>query len=436
MTTERPRDISLPQSSSTLEERALDLIRQGLTALSYREIQNKERRERIIELYQQGYTLKEIASELGVSRGTVDIAIAKLRKSGEVKLRRDIPKRKKEERKQKIAELYLQGYTNKDMASELGVSRGTIERVLLKLRKSNEIKPRKDIPRRMTEEREKRIKELQEKGCRAQFEKILEDFMRDHPNQYLCLSDVAETLGISRERARQLYQAIAAEKKVPPVNHHHQDRQIPENIDSEINKYLPQRLDDKAIAAILGVRSKDVKEAKRRIRRQQQEEFYEACRELRSLGYTTDQICELTGRNRGSVWHTFVNLGKIDQSIRIRKQRPTKEEIKSRDAQIQVLKERNLTYAEIAEELGIDIYAVVNSMHRLKDSTTVKSSRRTKEELTILDGEIEKLLSLGVSHTKIMNTLGIKSWSFFYRRIINLQSLGRISLPSSAAIKK
>ncbi len=47
--------------------------------------------------------------------------------------------------------------------------------------------------------------------------KLLQDFLRNQPDTPVSLSELAQTLGVSRERVHQLYRQLAVEHVLPPI---------------------------------------------------------------------------------------------------------------------------------------------------------------------------------------------------------------------------
>ena len=82
----------------------------------------EERRKKVARLYNEGKSRKEIAEELQISVATVGVYIQELIKNGAVQDLSKEKSEKKEERRKQVARLYQEGKTQKEIAEELQVS--------------------------------------------------------------------------------------------------------------------------------------------------------------------------------------------------------------------------------------------------------------------------------------------------------------------------
>ena len=108
----------------------------------------EERRERIIPLYDNGMSIKDIAEIEGVSMTTIAKDIKQLMKAGRVKKQGTLKEKHHqeiEERRERIISLYNKGMRLKDIAEIEGVSMPTIARDIEQLVKAGKVKKRKTL---------------------------------------------------------------------------------------------------------------------------------------------------------------------------------------------------------------------------------------------------------------------------------------------------
>ena len=132
--------------------------------------QAQKRRERIIPLYDNGMSIKDIAKSEGVSRTTITRDITQLVKAGKVKRKKKFKEKRyqeMEERTERIIPLYDKGMSIKDIAKIEGVSRTTITRDITQLVKAGRVKKQETLNEKQhqeIEERRERIISLYNKG--------------------------------------------------------------------------------------------------------------------------------------------------------------------------------------------------------------------------------------------------------------------------------
>ena len=96
-------------------------------------INKKEIEKSVLELYNQGVEIKEIAERLKLPVGTINIYTKKLRKEGIIQSRKLIKSIEMQETKEKILELYNQGIKIEEIAKKLDLSDSTVYRAIRKL---------------------------------------------------------------------------------------------------------------------------------------------------------------------------------------------------------------------------------------------------------------------------------------------------------------
>ena len=109
----------------------------------------EERKEKTLELYNQGIEVKEIAKRLNVTVETINTYIKELEEEGRVEKRKTLRKTsKKEENKEKILELYNQGLEIKEIAKRLNISDTTIYKYIKELKEEGRIQKRKTLAKK------------------------------------------------------------------------------------------------------------------------------------------------------------------------------------------------------------------------------------------------------------------------------------------------
>ena len=137
----------------------------------------EERRERIIPLYDNGMSIKDIAESEGVSMTTIANDIEQLMKAGRVKKQGTLKEKhyqEIEERRERIISLYNKGMRIKDIAESEGVSITTITRDITQLVKAGKVKKRKTLNEKQHQEVEDN-EELMAKSERRTIWAVLRD---------------------------------------------------------------------------------------------------------------------------------------------------------------------------------------------------------------------------------------------------------------------
>lgn len=199
---------------------------------------------------------------------------------------------------------------------------------------------------------------------RPAFEQILEDCLRNDPNRTICLANIAKELGISRERTRQLYNKIAKEKDVPIVKSKKMPVS-PEELDQKVEKLTQEGLNSRAISGMLQIRFKEIEHARARNNRLRKERQKNLVRQLRKQGCGNKEIAEKTGISLFNVAGILKHLRNNGEKARLRIKRASEDELSKRDTKVMELRERHFTRIQIADETGLSLHLVGNSIQRL-----------------------------------------------------------------------
>ena len=159
----------LQVSVSTVLSDIKQLLNDGIIEKRNRTEENsriKERRKQVARLYNEGKRKKEIAQELQVSIDTVNVDIQELIKNGIVQELKKGNAKKVEERRKEVARLYNEGKSRREIVQELQVSVGTVTMDIQKLIKNGIIQKRTDVKRnaKKKEERRKKVARLYNEG--------------------------------------------------------------------------------------------------------------------------------------------------------------------------------------------------------------------------------------------------------------------------------
>lgn len=259
--------------------------------------------------------------------------------------------------------LELRGrYTYKEIAAALKISYATVSNIVHKKIIEGRVKPLDRVIEYAENSAGRRPYRGGRKGNSSEkFEKTLNEYALDHPNEPVNFSEIALRLGVTREAVRQQYKKLERTKAFPPTK-----RRLPREIlDPAVRDLLAQGLDIKTIANELKIYTTDIRKAAARNRINQRNEFDRLCQSLRGRGHTNKEIEKITGKDRGTVQNAFKRLIKSGENVRIRKPRTPKQEVELRLEYILGLAEKGLSYTQIAQELNLDRFTVANSMTRL-----------------------------------------------------------------------
>lgn len=219
---------------------------------------------------------------------------------------------RRHELKQRIIELRAQGLENKNIREQLGLTPNQYKYIIYKLLNRGEI-----------------IKYQPRSGrgsVRFALEKILDRCLAQDPNRSITLAKLAREIGVTRERVRQLYGEIAAQREVPPVisRRLHED---PEKIYRTVAELKAQGLSLKQISEKLNVTQRLIKQAQTRNAENKLAARRNRVKELRNQGYGDKKIAEITGISLPTVKNTSQNLIRKNEVKRLRRERKTREEV-------------------------------------------------------------------------------------------------------------
>lgn len=265
----------------------------------------------------------------------------------------------------KIKELRNSGVTNKSIREQLGITGGQFNARLKVLVDSGEVAKR---PRGPHGERKGR--------ARFALEQVLDRYMAQHPGRPVVLRVLAQEVGVSGERIRQLYHKIAAQKEVPPLIAR-ELKSTQEEFDQQVKQLTDQGLSVKDISLELKVTGKLVSQAKSRIFHQEVALRTEQVKQLRILGYGNRRISEETGISASTVIGILQRLNRNGENVRLRKKYRTGEEAEAfREQLIQLrLDPRNLSEAQISEIIGESQLVVRGHIRRLIVEGRIPSRR-------------------------------------------------------------
>lgn len=227
---------------------------------------------------------------------------------------------------------------------------------------------------------------------------LLQEILKNQPNASVSLSDLAHTLGVSRERVRVLYRQLAREYPLPPVQKRgswitwtKEKRQKQAAKQQEIVQKV-KALRDKGVSyqqivAEHGIRISQAQKAITKLIREGETShkltspetlvFEAKVQAYRAQGMTGDEIARKTGKHRTSVYAALRRLD-IPLSKRTRKSEDTPRKLKNPkflafEAAVQVYRRQSLSVEEIIKKTGRSRSTVYRVLHRLN-----KRSRRTK----------------------------------------------------------
>ncbi len=169
----------------------------------------------------------------------------------------------------------------------------------------------------------------------------------NHPEQEVIMTEVGKVLGISRERARQLYKQFSGEYEFPP-------RQTIEGRKRRSKLLAQQSQQFKKIKnEYLDEYKKGVDERKRKII------------SLRKKGLSNSAIAQATHLTRTYVAHILANELLENPDLRLRKKRRSEEEMLIFDAEVKQTRQKGLSDYEIAQELNAHPFTVKRSIKRM-----------------------------------------------------------------------
>lgn len=214
-------------------------------------------------------------------------------------------------------------------------------------------------------------------GVRFALEQLLDKYSIQNPGRPIVQAALAIELGVSRERIRQLYYEIAAEKEVPPLvsRKFEGDRR---QLDRQVKELMAQGIQDLGeVAQRLCVTKKLVLQAKSRNRRKELKTRNDLIKNLRNQDFGDKAILEMTGLSRGVVNGALSALRRTDDATRLRKKYRTEAEIEHFKEQLVQLRldPRNLTTKQIAKLTGENEYTISGYIRKLVQDRKVPNRK-------------------------------------------------------------
>ena len=273
-----------------------------------------------------------------------------------------------------VEQLRGQGLSNAQIAEKLERKRTDIEASAHRLIAAGRIEP----ARRTSDSATKLLQ-------------ILQEFQQVHPTGAITLQDMANQLGVTRERARKIYDELSIKHTLPPKSGSGMGQLSEEylaKLDQEVAKRQDQGKTSDQIAEELRVPSVWIKTSQRRFALQIQEqvkrdheEFRRQVEQLRNQGIGNNRIAEILGKSISQIQYVVTGLVSIGDVQKMR-QRKSQQELAPFDAKVKVLRAEGLTYQEMAERLGpeVSVSHILASVQRLqkRGEIELKSSHRNQ----------------------------------------------------------
>src|SRR6266567_3386858 len=233
--------------------------------------------------------------------------------------------------------------------------------------------------------------------------KLLQHSWSVQPNTTVSLSELAQTLNVSRERVRQLYRKLAVEYTLPPVrkrrpgiseiNKHQANDAVtkltrsgdvvhrlrtpsPQTLalEAEVRKYIKQDMSVPEIARKigrpaptiytvlqrLGIPFKRVKDTGRRVRNPETLALEAEVRSYSEQGLTAPEIAKRTGRHEASIQRIHRRL-----HIPLQPRRKSPQTL-ALEAEVRTYSEQGLTAPEIAKRTGRPGRTIYGVLQRLR----------------------------------------------------------------------
>ncbi len=266
--------------------------------------------------------------------------------------------------------------------------------------------------------------------------KLLQHSLSTQPNTPVSLSELAQTLNVSRERVRQLYRKLAVEYALPPVrkrrpgiseiNRHQANEALtkltrsgdevhklrtpsPQTLalEAEVRKYIKQNMSVPEIARKigrpaptiytvlqrLGLPFKRAKDTGRRLRNSSTLALEAEVRKYNEHGLSTPEIAKRTGRSESNIQRIRNYVGKAVYGA-------TSPQVLALEAEVRAYSEQGLTTAEIARKTGKHlqtIYRVFRRLHIPFNSALRRKSPETRE----IETEVRKYSEQGLTAPEI-----------------------------------
>ena len=325
------------------------------------------------QLRGQGLSNPQIAQQLGRKESDIKASARRL-----IAAKRIEPARSSTEAvtqlDNQVEQLRGQGLSNAQIAEKLERKRTDIEASAHRLIAAGRIEP----ARRTSDSATKLLQ-------------ILQEFQQVHPTGAITLQDMANQLGVTRERARKIYDELSIKHTLPPKSGSGMGQLSEEylaKLDQEVAKRQDQGKTSDQIAEELRVPSVWIKTSQRRFALQIQEqvkrdheEFRRQVEQLRNQGIGSNRIAETLGKSISQIQYVVTGLVSIGDVQKMR-QRKSQQELAPFDAKVKVLRAEGLTYQEMAERLGpeVSVSHILASVQRLqkRGEIELKSSHRNQ----------------------------------------------------------
>lgn len=238
---------------------------------------------------------------------------------------------------------------------------------------------------------------LSSQSTRMRLLKLLQDSLRNQPNTPVSLSKLAQTLGVSRERVHQLYQQLAREYVLPPVQHSGKpkigewnkkqvrtrrkrqgetSRKLTKpktpSLEAEVQTYSEQGI---TVPEITKVNGKPVyttysvphrldipfKQAKRGGGRSRTLALEAEVWKYSQQGLTAPEIVRRTGRYKQTIYAVLHRLGIFNGAV-YEPREPVTPEL---EAKVGAYSEQGIPVAEIVKRTGLDVRTIHRVHNRL-----------------------------------------------------------------------
>ncbi len=299
--------------------------------------------------------------------------------------------------------------------------------------------------------------------------KLLQHSLSTQPNTPVSLSELAQTLNVSRERVRQLYRKLAVEYALPPVrkrrpgiseiNRHQANEALtkltrsgdevhklrtpsPQTLalEAEVRKYIKQNMSVPEIARKigrpaptiytvlqrLGLPFKRAKDTGRRLRNSSTLALEAEVRKYNEHGLSTPEIAKRTGRSES-------NIQRIHHRLYIPLPRRRKSrETQALEAEVRAYSEQGLTTAEIARKTGRPgrtIYEVLSRLGIPRNYVGKAVYGATSPQVLALEAEVRAYSEQGLTTAEIARKTG-KHLQTIYR------VFRRLHIPFNSALRR
>src|SRR6266516_784012 len=276
--------------------------------------------------------------------------------------------------------------------------------------------------------------------------KLLQHSLSTQPNTPVSLSELAQTLNVSRERVRQLYRKLAVEYTLPPVrkrrpgiseiNRHQANDAVtkltrsgdvvhklrtpsPQTLalEAEVRKYIKQDMSVPEIARKigrpaptiytvlqrLGIPFKRVKDTGRRVRNPETLALEAEVRAYSEQGLTAPEIAKRTGRHEASIQRIHRRL---HIPLQPRRKSPQVLEL---EAEVRAYSEQGLTAPEIAKRTGRPgrtIYEVLSRLGIPRNYTGRAAYSWNSPKAREIEAEVRAFSEQGMTVAEIAKRTG------------------------------